>query len=997
MINVELLKRMVSSIPGGSGGWMSSYMFYMNSCTHLGLRPVPVTRATLSGSAAELNSSFAEMRGMPTLQSANVGSVAGIGRLLDGVELDNARRNRMRQADAISDLSTSGVLESMQHSAVLQQTYMSHNYSTDDQTNDANNSGVAARTPFAPMVISALDASVLIDPVELAFNPLLDLSIKVIPEVTAQQGPLTLESLPALIESRLRDASSDYNVGYSGDPSANGGSIIGTDRKTTDSPHMIDRVPYYERSNPWLLHVLSTNLEVDDYTKIARFIGTTYLPGSASPQFHYNSRLLKFMLFPTAVTNANGICLVAFSRVGAWHSPIIGFLSQDRIKVPGVSNAISGPVVAPSCQIYGFATDASSKITTTAVARSPRTVVDVVRIDQPGLTGTASYFIERYPRDLINTTLTSHLPFKKPDGSKSTYFELGTFLTRAGSDIETQEDNGSSQFCLQPVSFAMAQQPEDQWLYYVSMDDNFEYWLNRQELGKAHESEVLCSLTKPPLQMEVFNGHVWMIHETRIVLYEISTRAVTTYGAAAGINMKLKAIAVDRELSKLYVGHTNGVFDFTARVVVPVAMPSARDGQKTVAPCKLTAVNGYLTWVTTAIEDRVSADDRPPNWAVRHEIATGQTLAWSCAIINSSDRHTHSVIATSLRSNGDLIVLHTGTYYNTPTSLTWFSVGADGIMRRKNTRHYFGYWEDAYESDYRLTSRIFRIDDHHFSILTIPVRLVQQTLDGTLGLFRDSDNGPSRPWTGDFRLDDAGCRIYFYPLPKTDRMTARQSVGNEEAHFASPYGPIPFASVYVRACDYEYAKYSSTVVILDKCYSLFVCGTQIPTSIGIELDWDGANWIHGTAGRAKRSRKTHSTPQLINPWSQITFGAGQAFDTYTAYQIKTFPSTSMSTMQAACYYLGDLIPAEATLQIATAATEIPPAINSPSYCGVEYERPELITCSVNGTPLTFHIGAGGTTPDETHFYVYKDTLYLHASHIGKTATLNYSYVKAVSP
>jgi len=971
-------------------------MFYMNSCTHVSLRPVPVTKATLSGSASELNTAFSEVRGMPDLLTSNVGSIAGIGRVLDGIEIDNALRNRLLPAEASGILNTTGLSDSMNHSAVLQNTYMNHNagsIASEDYTDDTNNSGIAEKTPFAPYVIAPLDASVIVDPVELPFNPLLDISMKITPEVTSDAGQLTLPSLASLIESRIRDAASDYNIGYSGNASSQGGSLIGTARGSTDNPHMIDRMGYVERSNPWLLYLMSTDLEVDDYSKIARLIGTTYIPINTPVSYPYNSQLLKFTIYPMQELNPNGMCLVAFSRVGSWHSPIVGFLSNNRVKTPGVSQAIGGPVIAPSCQIYGFADNASSKITTTAVTRSPRTVADVIRVDQPGVTGVSTYYVERYQRDLIHTVLTSHLPRKNPDGSKSTYFELGTFLTKAGSDIEANFECGSSQFCLQPVAFAMAQQPEDIWLYYVSMDDNLVYWLNRQELGKAHDSEPLIGLSKPPLQMEVFNGSLWMLHETRIDVYNIATKALVTYGSSSSIPSGLRSLAVDRELSRMYVGHASGVFDFTDKTFTPVAMPQAKPEYLRVATCKLTAVNGFLTWVTNPIEDRISTANRPPNWVVRHEVAVGRTIALSYAMISSTTRMTDSIIASSIRSNGDLLVLHTGTFGSTPPSLSWLAFDEEGMMHRKSVRHYFGFWQDTYGSDFRLMSRMFRIDDLHYSVLTLPVWLVQRTLDGTLGLFTSTDNGMSQPWTGDFRLDDSNCRIYFYPLPKTNRMSSRKASGTAAARYYTPYTPIPFASVYVRACDYEYAKHSATVVILDKCYSLFVCGIQLPTSIGIELDWNGTDWVHGVAGKVNRSRKTHSSSEFINEWTKISFASGQMFDTYTAYQIKTYPSTTMQPC-AVSYYAGDLIPTSTTITVVGTETTIPDDINSPSYCGIEYERSDLMTCVVGESTLVYQ---SGTTPDETHFSVKKNTVYLHSTHIGKSMTFHYSYVKAVSP
>lgn len=988
MISTEMTKRMVPHIPCGNCGWMSSYMFYMSSNSiddndsirHISLKDIKLTKSFMSDSSKNIASVFS------TAIPNDISSVhvPGVGRLIDGIEIDNNLRNRT--LGILNELGSNGTTDSINHSLVIQHCYMNSNITGDDTTVNG-----AASQQYTPYIISSLDTSVLVDQVELPFLPILDMSIKVVPEVTANQGPLVLPSMAKIIESRLKDSATKYESGKN--PVRHGDAV------STDNPHMIKNNE--NASDSWLLYVMSTDLDIDDYTKILRLIGTSYMrPGYVDGQYYYNSQLLRFTLTKGGGNfNNNGVCVVAFSRVGAWHSPVIGFLSNDRIRTPGISNVLSGPVTAPSCQIYGFS-EVTDKILVSALSRQSRTTVNVIRIDKPGITGQSTYFIEKYNRNLIATALTSHLPMVNEDGSKSTYFELGTFLTKAGSDIETYNDCGSSQFCLQPTAFAMAQQPEDTWLYYVSMDDNLKYHLNRQELGKGHVSEPLLLLSKPPIQMEVFNNKVWMVHESRIDVYNIDNGIVDTYNYNDGIPSSLRSIAIDREKNKVYIGHSNGIFDFTSTVMIDIQMPMIEDSHKIIQICGLTAVNGYITWITNKIENRASSIGRHQNYVIRHEISTGRTYEWSCASIigmpkPNTGMYDPSMLAASLRSNGDLIVLYSGSYYYNPPSITIFSVSNNGNIRRKNTRDYFGYWQDTYGSGYRLMSRIFRIDDLHYSLLTIPVKLIQNTLDGTIGLFSYSDNGMSQPWTGDFRIDDADNKIYFYPLPKTDRMAAREMASGsdfDEWKFTRAYSPVPWASVYVRACDYEYAKYSSTVVILDKGYSLFVCGAQIPTSIGVELSWNGTSWSHGAAGIPNKAKKTSSEYSNINEWTAISFKEGESFTSHVAYKIRTYPSCS-TEHNGVHYYLGDLINDSVVMTVPSTSFNIPNAINSPLYCGIEYEREDLLECTVNGTALSYSYN--NKNPNISQFSMYKDTMYINPEHIGKEMALNFSYVKAV--
>lgn len=1023
MISPILTKMLAWGVPGGNFGVFPMYMNYMAAIApstgmgQLTLSASQLDGSVRSGNLAVLISAFSGESGgaQPYMNGT---TAAGFSRVQGGVSVDNAVRNRAHvsplYSTAFKDIHCPGLSSSVNHALVLRNAYMGDNASIypvmeSDYTTDHD----VQTTQAYPQSITSLDAAVIVDPVEFEFDPVLDVSLRIVPKVLPTSAMTTVEFV-RFLESRMRDVN-DFAYDISNVTSTNSPNKFASQdfcEYLTDNPYASGRAlgnydPGFSQSlyAPSCLALRSTDLEVLDPAKLMRLNGVNYTPDSQYDStmmtVAFNPGLLKFTLTAnpgySSYLNPNGVILTLIGHRCHWYTPVVGFLSEDRVLTAGVSAVESGPYIGLSNQAFGFTTDSSGAVTAAADSRAPRTVVDVLRIDRPGPTGTATYFVERYPRNWIGACLSRHLPRTNPDGSDADYFTKGTFLQVTPGEGTTTD----FEFGHQMVSFPMAQQPEDVWLYYVSMDEEYRYWLNRQELGTGHVSESLLALEQPPIQMEVHNGSLWMVYASKVVVYNITSKAVVSYNGANNVPSKLSAIAIDREAGKVYIGHSNGVFDFTTKVVVALPLTSLTAAQAKVATCRLAAVNGYVTW-TTAVAENYGFEN--VDYVCRYTVATSALYAWDYKILLRDDRDYNgdsnrvSIYSVGARSNGDLLIMHSdvnASDYDKPC-LMWFGVNADGTVVRKSELSSIqgaGTSDPVSANGFRYTVRILRVDDFHYAVYGLPVPKVQGPTDGKLGMCVPVYySAVGFPWTSDVRIDDAECTIYRYLQDKSDYYRSTQKLAVKEHQYEECVAAIPVGQFYIRACDYSHAINSVTTVILDNAYSVFVCGIQVPTSIGIELDWDEANWVHGTAGKAKRARRTHTTSEFVNPWTKVAFTNGQTFTGLKAYRVKTFPSTS-SPIPKVSYYLGDVVPSTRTVVIAGVKTQLPPDVESPLYCGIEYERADMLTCVVNGVTLTYV--ANSTTPDATHFSMYRNYVYLDATHIGQTMVLSYSYVKAV--
>jgi hypothetical protein len=553
------------------------------------------------------------------------------------------------------------------------------------------------------------------------------------------------------------------------------------------------------------------------------------------------------------------------------------------------------------------------------------------------------------------------------------------------------------------------------------MDELYRFWLNRQELGKAHVSEALVGLDEQPVQVAVRNGIVYLVYRKYIATYNTSTQAFTktSVTASLGSDAFLTSIAIDYEQGKVYIGHSAGVFDFTSGLVVALNLNSIPQAERFVADTKLSAVNGYVAWTTNYAMDKGA--DAVSSFA-RHRVVDSTTHSWSYQdltdmhVISYDHGFKRCIGAVSLRSNGDVVVLYDASrvYYtnNVGPSLLVCSVDANGMLIRKyilpiafgSMNWYAG--QSLRELD---LAQLFRVDDFHYVGTLTPISSIVGHND--FGNENWNSNGPTRVASSeayidcshaqngtkirvnDFKIDEERAEILGHRLTHGLDELQDARTTNPESKYTGHYIGLPPYSCYVRAQERPHAYRAQSIVILDKTHALFICGMQYTSHNGVDLDWDGADWVHGTADVPRRSKATHTSAQAVSPWLNIAFGPGNYLDGAYCYAVHSYPTRNGSAVSSkVLMYLGMLVPATYNGVIGQATTQIPPASEGQEYCGIEYERGDLMSCTVNGTPLTFL--ANSTSPNSSQFSVIKDVLHVNAEHIGKTVEFNYFYVKA---
>jgi hypothetical protein len=1002
MLNIEFTKRLVCRIQAGNGGWMPSYMFYLNtdggnSSSQLLLNSTPLTESLRKAGYEALNSAYASNDS----RAPNMDAALGIGIAKTGSQVSLRRGKSLDSTNVDDSWKRPGdSVGGFKHVVVAQNFY--NNLSTGNPELDSGLQTNALRVPY---IVSPLDPAFPIDPLQNAVSPSLDLEISVEPEVKLASSDAR-PMLADYLRHRMIASDGSYYSVYSWNDSQR-------IPQANDNPYLFanDYISYIVSHIPY---IMTSGLEVDDPAKLMRFIAS--FGQSIVPSPEANPQLLKMRIYPTAGPLEANCVAIALHSGAQFYRPIVAFLSSGYAKVAGISSVYRLTASWPSTNTAAQSEDTTGTIVATSTGVRPtRTVRNVVCVDRPGYVGQATYRMERYSRALVEMTLTSHLPSTNPDGTPAEYFTRGTFINPG---YYTSYGN----WCLQPVAFPSAQQPEDPWLYYVSMDELYRFWLNRHELGKAHVSDALIGLDEPPVQIAVRNGLVYLIYRKYVAVYNVSTGMLTKYSVVStlGTDAFLTSITVDRELGKVYVGHSAGVFDFTSLTVAAIDLSSISADRRVVADSKLCAVNGYIAWTSNYVMER-GAD--AVSSFTRHRVSDGSTASWNYQdltdmhVLTYDHGHKRSIGAVSLRSNGDVVVIYDSSrgYYSRDVSpsLLVCSVDANKMLIRKyimpiafGSMPYYG-GQSMREFD---LAQLFRVDDFHYVGTLTPV----STIVGHNDFGREngySSNGPTRPSaieafidcthanTGtkirvnDFKIDEERCEIRGHSVMNMLDELQDARFMNPEGKYTGHYIGLPPYSCYVRATERLHAYRSQHVVILDKTYALFICGMQYTSHNGVDLDWSGSDWVHGIADLPRRSKTTHTNAQAVSPWLNIAFGAGNYLDGAYCYAVHTYPTRNGSPVNSrVLMYLGLLVPATYTAILTDTATTIPPASDGQEYCGIDYERPDLMTCSVNGTPLTF--SAGDSTPDSTQFSVIKDVLHVHASHIGKTVEFTYSYVKA---
>lgn len=1053
MINPEFTKRLSLVLGHGGGGWAPWYTFYMGAGAQISTRPASLSKSTRALPSSQVGNPF--IGGALNHNYWNMYQAPGMSAIGGNMVMTAAFKNRLRDGMNASAFVTSRLVASqgdapgMQHTAVAQNWYMNPAYDGDAKVD-----------PRTPLVISELNPSVPLDPVVAPFAYETETTMEVSPEVTVSPN---LESRMATALKARMSLNTGYEIGWDWSTAATGlGASYYPVIADNDMARAVSRDP---------LMAINTNvndagssassasirtfafttgksmLEVTDTTKLLRSVASVpkaVQGGSYGDAFVRGSKpsILRLGYIDDRRADMSTQFLCIYSGVSQGHNPVVSYMSGNKTNTVGIQPVQIADWYHQSMNYWGWSTDNTGTLTATSTGvRSPIYQYHTIVPTRSGLPGIGAYRIEGYIKNVIEVSLTNHLPLVGADGKATSYFKNGVFAARPETgDYEDQyEQINGAHMIQQPVAFPTAQEPEDPWLYYVSIDDEFKYHLNRQELGKAHISEELATLQLAPIQMAVLGGKVWMLFRRSIRVYDAALKTTTVY--QAGLPQALTSIAVDREKAQIYVGHTAGVFNITTGSRVDVTLTGLSAAACVVGDTRLKAVNGYLTWITSA--DDVQSSEINPNLLIRVNTTTGSVREFEFMEFTGKTDMRGSggdsmqvlwgFVASDLRSNGDLVVLinEAGPQSTHNHSIVWATVKEDGSFRRQFARFYT--WERSLGNDRYMQSTdgvrnrvfIFRVDDMHYSLLNVPYAQIRRMNSASSYSQRSKVEARRNGYMGrggaigyiyatDIRIDDENLFIlkdakrqlnvagtsnpgrdtgYTGATAWHDYMTSGDSVGSQLGISTDGYVLPGFNGVETRPVDLISAVNSGCVVILNKAYTTLFAGIQSFTQLGVELEWDGNAWVHGTAGKAMRSRTTHTDAAQISPWSQVAFSATVPVSVAKVHKVAVYPGCTRPKRRW-YLYAGDLVQTKFTSVLTAAVIDIPKAEDDYSYMGIDYDRTDLMSAKLDGVDLTYNSNYASLTANQ--FYVPADAgvVVLHASAVGKTLEFTYSYVKA---
>lgn len=1063
MINPEYTKRLAKELGKGGGGWAPWYTFYMGAGAQISTRQAGVTPGVLSMTATKVGNPF--VGGALSSTAWNMLQAPGMSAVGGNLKLSPAFKDRMRDGlSATSFVSshvvgTQGDAPGLHHTAVAQNWYMNPAYGMDRKYD-----------PRTPYVMSELDPSIVLDPTISALGYETETTIEVSPEVRVSKN---LESrLATALTARLA-LDTGYEIGWDWSNASTGlGASYYPVIADNDMARTVSRDPSVvintnandaaatkgsQSIRSFSLSQSKSMLEVTDPTKIMRSTASVaydVMTSGASFLRMPRPHLLRlgYMEDINADVNTQFMCL--YSGVSQGHNPIAAYMSGNKTPVVGIGPVKIANWYHPSMNYWGWEADSTGTVTATSTGvRSPLYMNYTIVPIRSGLPGIGSYRIEGYLKNVIEVSLTNHLPMKTMTGSPAPYFKNGVFAAKPESgDYEDQlEQINGAHLIQQPVAFPAAQEPESPWLYYISLDDNYQYHLNKQELGKAHASDEVATLPQAPIQMLVVGGKVWMLFRQSIRVFDPDTGATTKYHT--GLPVAMTAIAVDRELGKIYVGHTAGVFEFTTRTRVDLDLSGIVSDARVVGDTRLRAVNGFLTWITVA--DDAQSSETDPNMLVWVNTKTQSYKAFNFVELtgktdmrgaNGDDTQClWGFVASDLRSNGDLLVItnEAGPASTHNHTAIWVAMKDDGTFRRQSTR--FFLWERSLGNDRFMQStdgirnriHVYRIDDLHYSMLNVPYSQMRRMnslrtystrsrVDARTTGYMGRGGAIGYVYATDIRIDEENLFIlkdakrqlstkgtsnpgrdggFTGSMAWHEYTSDGDNIGSPLGNSTDGYKLAGFNGVETRPVDLVSAVNSGCVVILNKAYTTLFAGIQSFTQLGIELEWDGTNWVHGTAGKALRSRPTHIEAKEISPWASVAFSATVPVNIAKVHKVSVFPGC-IRPKSRWYLYAGDVIANSVTLQVDSTKVNIPAAVPDYSYIGIEYYRNDLMTAKLNGTALTFvplSTSADSTgdvysesvsTLSEGQYSVKGDAVYLHSSAIGQTLEFSYSYVKA---
>lgn len=982
MLNRDFLKRLTFRFARGEGGWMPYYLFYLGDGS-----------STTGSQIAFSDDRAVEGAGLrnPAQFSAFAKHGQALNASMSDYPVDYGDHLRIAR---VSNSQANDVTGGVKQSIALQNLYMGYQ-------NDGEGLQYEPRIALSAV---ALDPEILIDPVASSFNFETVVDMYLDPEVRNGDATPISEAVLRMVRSRM-------TMGLNGDLE-DLKNIIGSDPYTSYT----DRAGY---SGPRFF-VTSSDLDFDPSRPLIRFIGRRVGLEHDYLSSDVDTDLLKVKLFanPIHIPFINPNCVLLAARASmVWYQPVAALIQGGINPVTVISPIYSSNWGRPSFNVRGFVASVDPVTASASTARPKFKHRNVIEIDRSGSVASGSYRVERYACDVIERNLTSHLPMTDDVGKETKYFtDRATYLHNSVDNALTYRMNYS---CLQPVAFPAAQEPNDIWLWYVSMDDDYEFWLNKQEIGRANVSQCVSKIPSSPIQMVVANGKVWMLYGSSIRVLTISTGTWNAYRTGVELpSTMLTSIAVDREKHKIWVGHETGLFEFTTSVQ-PLDVSSLPTVARRVSRQGLQAVNGYLAWNTADfLQHKGGYELIFEHYVVRADTTNGTLFKWTFQDVVAAGLNEENVRIweqlgrIGLRSNGEVLISHTSreeSINRVGLGLSWFKVNADGTLYRKHWCENFSTLNGSAsitEPLLRMFSLpMYRIDDFHYATGLVPF-----LVPGSYGSFNGSDKDESTvilssnsPYFShssqicEFRIDDD--TNWLYQHPGHYEFQVDSATGAAEFQYsdivnypATKDALVPLESLIVRGPDMEFALFSSCPISYDGAYIMLMCGQQNRSPMGIQLSWNGSSWVHGVAGQRIRSRRLHSDLQPISPYVSVAFdsqGTGHIFNKLKVYRVDVQPGTSAS-MPNASLYLGDYAVRSENLIVGQDGSAEVSASKLDTFCGVDTEQVKDISCVVSGVPLTLV----SSNPGASQFTLSKHGVFgFNISRAGATASVTYNFIQ----
>lgn len=999
MLNRDFLKRLVFRFGHGHGGWLPWYNFYTG-----GINPdigqQNASQLVFADTRPSLDLGHGDPKSFSNTFAPN--GAANLPDLHDDVT-DAAEHVRfVRSSKSAADVS-GGVKQAL----ALQNYYMGYASSGSDPE------GLQLQTRI-PLAAVPLDPDVLVDPVPGPFNNPAVVSMYMDPDLVP--GPGTKLTSQVVDILRLRLTHGDLN-----------GSLSWTSARETAfplNPYLDTLDNNYTTSEFAIPFIVSSDLDFDPTRPPLRFIGFQYGDMLSYTPSSVTADLLKLRLssdpMHEAFLNPNCVML-ALHTSRYWYKPVACVLQGGASPVTRISGLYESLWNRPSFNVLGF-TPSAAPIAITAAARPRIKYKTVVSIDRPGTTARGLYSIERYAGSVIEHTLTNHLPATDSFGNPSRYFtEKATFV----HDSETTKRYTDTYGCLQPVAFPAGQLPDDPWIWFVSMDDDYKFWLNKQEIGKANAAACVSELDAPPLQLVVASDAVYLLHGSEIRIWKISTGTWTSLKCRAELpDTVLRAIAIDREQNRVWIGHKSGVFELLASgAVSELNVASLPVDAKSVSKLGLVAVNGYVAWSTNSTFSPKGDYERlTASYIVRVTTSTPAVQYWTNDdVCYASTDNSYEYVSgkqigrVGLRSNGELLIAHMDPWSSASrgfaaVSLSWFKVNQDGTLYRRHWCSKFGLrgpaltFPDINSADEHMVYMppIHRIDDFHYVTGQIPFRYPSPSYpEKDIFTFDMTQYGPhlspeGQSQVNEFRLDEDANWIYLHPCAYTGNNDRYTNMGPQQfsdmVNFPGAQDSlIPPHSLTTRGSEFEFVLYSFCPIRIDGCYALLMAGNQMMLPMGIELDWTGTAWTHRLAGQPRRAKTIHADSQPAGPHFNIAFdvgGAGHVFNKSTCFRVDVQPGTSLPVPESSLY-LGEYFVVTENVVPGPDGTAVVSKAGLGMFCGIDTANNSDISARVGVSPLVrveSNPGPGQFSVDRNGTFVFA------ASLSGTTVNVTYNYV-----